>query len=523
MKIDSSQLLSAGAIALTTLQLAPSSAWASQGADFTPGATLSSTATAARSLVVADLDGDGDLDTAYASRLEHRIGWFENLGDGQFGLEQEVTDEADGIWFLHAADLDADGRVDLLQGAPGSLTYLPNEGGGSFGEPRPLSLSIIDPRSVDTADLDGDGDLDVLVGSRFDDHVAWFENDGHGSFGPMQTIATAVWQVLSVHATDLDGDGDLDVVAGTHQQTSSLYWFENDGAGRFEEPHRLDDAGPLIRLVSSTDVDGDGDRDILLATSGDDRITWLENDGDGGLGSPRVITYSARDARAIRATDLDGDGDTDLLCASSQNDRIAWHENLRGGAAWTLHVLSNSADGASDVGSGDLDGDGDLDLIASSGVDDTIAAFENLRVNTGSAFCLGDGSEGPCPCIDGTPGGGCLNSVGTAALLAGTGSARLGADSFALSVTGACPEAFGLLLEGDLVARAPLGNGISCLETVSRGAILLTDLSGAAARKALGAGAAPGETREYQFLYRETSTLCGSTLNLSNGWTVTWY
>jgi hypothetical protein len=34
-------------------------------------------------------------------------------------------------------------------------------------------------------------------------------------------------------------------------------------------------------------------------------------------------------ARTVYACDLDGDGDNDVLSASSDDDKIAWYENLR--------------------------------------------------------------------------------------------------------------------------------------------------------------------------------------------------
>ena len=82
--------------------------------------------------------------------------------------------------------------------------------------------------------------------------------------------------------------------------------------------------------IFAADLDGDGDIDVLSASVIDDKITWYESDG----GSPpafteRVISTTALGAQSVFATDVDGDGDTDVLSASENDDKIAWYENLR--------------------------------------------------------------------------------------------------------------------------------------------------------------------------------------------------
>ncbi|MCK4695936.1 MAG: T9SS type A sorting domain-containing protein, partial [Candidatus Cloacimonetes bacterium] len=52
-----------------------------------------------------------------------------------------------------------------------------------------------------------------------------------------------------------------------------------------------------------------------------------ENDGDENF-SAHTITTSANGAWSVYATDVDGDGDMDVLSASSGDDKIAWYENL---------------------------------------------------------------------------------------------------------------------------------------------------------------------------------------------------
>ncbi|MDP6940370.1 MAG: VCBS repeat-containing protein, partial [Planctomycetota bacterium] len=79
-------------------------------------------------------------------------------------------------------------------------------------------------------------------------------------------------------------------------------------------------------------LDGDGDEDVLSASSGDDKIAWYENLGSGSFGPQQVISTLATYPRSEYATDLDGDGDADVLAASHGDDKIVWYENQGGGS-----------------------------------------------------------------------------------------------------------------------------------------------------------------------------------------------
>ncbi|MEJ2196739.1 MAG: FG-GAP-like repeat-containing protein, partial [Ignavibacteriaceae bacterium] len=67
--------------------------------------------------------------------------------------------------------------------------------------------------------------------------------------------------------------------------------------------------------VYATDLDGDGDVDVLSAAFGGNRIAWYENDGEETF-TPHVITNDVQWAADVYATDVDGDGDTDVLSGS---------------------------------------------------------------------------------------------------------------------------------------------------------------------------------------------------------------
>ena len=78
--------------------------------------------------------------------------------------------------------------------------------------------------------MDADGDLDIVSASYLDDTIAWYENDG--ATDPSWTatdIATSADGATSVYVADMDGDGDLDIVSASTQD-DTVAWYENDGA-----------------------------------------------------------------------------------------------------------------------------------------------------------------------------------------------------------------------------------------------------------------------------------------------------
>jgi hypothetical protein len=64
------------------------------------------------SLVVVDMDADGDVDAATCAYGDKRAMWFENDGRGQFKHHLVAEDQA--AYDIRAADLDLDGDLDLL-------------------------------------------------------------------------------------------------------------------------------------------------------------------------------------------------------------------------------------------------------------------------------------------------------------------------------------------------------------------------------------------------------------------------
>ncbi|WP_178988172.1 T9SS type A sorting domain-containing protein [Winogradskyella schleiferi] len=348
-----------------------------------------------------DIDNDGDLDILYSAA--HKIGWYENIGGlGNFAPQKFILVNTNIVYSpVHAADLDGDGDMDVI----GSIVYDDKivwfeniDGLGNFSEEQVILNIPYGSSSLFAADIDGDNDMDIVTASEALDKVSWFENtDGLGSFGVEQIITTNVDLPRSVYVTDIDGDGDLDVLSSSVFD-DKIAWYENtDGLGTFGVQQVIINVAYGASSVFSSDIDGDGDMDVLSSSRSDNKIAWYENtDGLGNFGNQQLISNMAMFALNVLSADLDGDGDMDVLSASYDDNKIAWYENLDGlGSFGSQQVMTTSATRAKFVQAGDFDNDGDLDAVSAfrSGLfyhenSDGLGSFEQERLITrGQAIC----------------------------------------------------------------------------------------------------------------------------------------
>lgn len=302
----------------------------------------------------------------------------------QFGPQRVISTQADGSRIICAADLDGDTKIDVLSANKfgDNLTWHKNlDGLGNFGPQNTIAF-LNDAIHVNTADLDGDGDMDVLAVSYFSDLVVWYENlDGQGSFSSQKIISNTADGPFSVITSDLDGDGDLDVISGS--DNTGIAWYENlDGQGNFSISKIIDSTISGSRSIAAVDMDGDGDLDIVSNSSSGEWIFWIENmDGLGNFSIKHVIDNIGLYFNVIFAADVDNDTEMDVFSVSIGDNAVVWFENLDGlGNFGQKNIITNTLEEAWTIFVCDLDNDGDIDVLATSveAFGGEIVWFENL-------------------------------------------------------------------------------------------------------------------------------------------------
>jgi FG-GAP-like repeat len=298
----------------------------------------------------------------------------------------EVIDlNGDGIKDLVVANL---GSASVTDKRVGSVVWLKGLPGGSF-TPVTLAGGLGRVADAQAADFDGDGDLDLVVaefGWLKTGRIVLLENRTTDASRPVFALSTIDPRHGAIHVPviDLNGDGRPDFVALFSQEHETVVAFLNAGDHRYRAeviyaaPHPAFGSSG-IQLI---DLDGDGDRDVLL-TNGDSTdaqmlrpyhgVQWLENQGSYPFLCHRLTSVYGVN-RAV-AGDLDGDGDLDILavcflpggayrraCQELGLDAVILLEQTAPGR-FVRHSLETVTCDHATCDLGDFDADGKLDLV----------------------------------------------------------------------------------------------------------------------------------------------------------------
>ena len=342
-------------------------------------------------LIVADVDGDNDLDTASTTV------WFENdIQNGTLDTRRALNFSIRGstVDALAAGDINADGDVDLIFSNSGSLSggrlgdisFFENQDGtGRFSIEQTFSKTVGGAQNISIGDIDGDGDLDVVSDlrdylDRWVGVIAWHENENGRFVSSHRLPVSDGFFVGPTTLVDVDGDGDLDIMPPMPT------WYKNNGDGEFSEQRFYDSYFEFSR-ISVGDMDGDGDMDALAVhrKSQLQILRWYENTDGNGDFKPIDISIDTEvnpvRINGVVISDIDNDGDIDPIAWSPSS--IFWHPNEGGNLKPREDLLVDLNGFIKNLVAGDLDNDNDLDLIAVYGERDDwlnqIVWFENQQ------------------------------------------------------------------------------------------------------------------------------------------------
>lgn len=285
----------------------------------------------------ADADNDGDLDAFVVTWHGHINYYYQNNGDGSFThLEDVLTGNSESYSETASwGDYDQDGLVDIV--LTNSYINLKNELYRNAGDQTFESITIEElttnsrtSRSVNWVDYNGDGHMDIFVTNESNQKNELYTNNGDGNFTKVETgpVASSARGSMSSSWSDIDNDGDLDLLianAGYFQEQNNQL-FINMGNGTFQsadDPLTTD--GGCSYGSAFADIDNDGDEDLLIANGycNSNLQDYLYiNDGQGNFSRDMTSLEGLPEACSFGCAwgDYNNDGFLDLAIAHCSNN-----------------------------------------------------------------------------------------------------------------------------------------------------------------------------------------------------------
>ncbi len=364
--------------------------WENNGSETFTEADISLTFNGANSLFTSDIDSDGDIDIIATNNNADNtvdIAYWLNDADresGNIGFEGEhkLDDYFNGASSAYAIDIDMDGDIDVLGSASihNDLAWWENNGSALDGTWTEHSIDSEFNGAYDiiAADIDMDGDMDLVAAGSSADEVAWWQNRDYNTQSFDKTVIENNFNSANdLTLIDLDTDGDLDIVATAGLDNDLAWWANGVPAGGGWTRNNVDTEFNGAYGAFCSDLDSDGDMDIVAVAKNADDLAWYSNNNQ--VFTKASIDDNFNGASAVTAGDLDSDGDIDVIACADNGDTVAWWANDGNGAdiGWTKYIVDGDFGGASDIDILDMDLDGDMDIVASAKLHDDITWWEN--------------------------------------------------------------------------------------------------------------------------------------------------
>ena len=343
--------------------------------------------TSAADVVLGDFDGDGNGDVI---ALSHEISpspgtvftIFPGTGTGSFG-SSFVLRVPERLEHAITADVDADGRADVLSWSQTLQTLVLVFGGSATGGSR-ITRTTLQGRigNVVAADLDGDLDLDVAC-SLSAGVIQLLLGDGSGTLtlGSRLAVPNGTGGLL---AEDMDADGDIDLIATSSSTAAgtSFVAHANQGNGQFGTPMQsmlLPDQ-LFQTALKAADVNGDSTLDIVFGGSNGTLGSLLSVIGDGSLGfrTRDILPLAAFDFEVL---DLSNNVSLELVTGDVRVLPILRDGSFGGVSPAELRSISPAMTGGARAFF-DLDGDRTTDLVQTDPINSTLRLFTSTGEGT---------------------------------------------------------------------------------------------------------------------------------------------
>jgi hypothetical protein len=312
-----------------------------------------------------DLNDDARLDLmALSGAIDVTVPMWSKLADahGSYGATTTTNDLLPASR-TRLADLNNDGRSDIILGLGYSMQAVVNHGDGTLSAGSVLTFSKA-ARDFAIADVDGNGLRDLVVAegdpntSPYDGQVWMYPGLGNGNFGP----GTMLWSgggIFAIAAFDANGDGNVDIVFDSYSNEFSQDVLLGTGHGQFAPPLVTHVEGWPQSYLLARDLNKDGNTDLVGFRENSLVVMLGTGNGTFGVPLPSPLTVAIRETAFA---DVDGDAKLDLVIGAAGGVCF-----VRGhGDGMFDPPRCYPSGGGSSISVGDADGDGRLDVLVNN-------------------------------------------------------------------------------------------------------------------------------------------------------------
>ena len=309
-----------------------------------------------------DIDGDGRIDAVVATRNSQAVVLYLQTAPGIYDRFPFFDARIGNPRGIALADLDGDDDLDIAvagDGPRGTLSIFfqepPLGGVPDFIQNRVVFVDetvLREPSGIVATDYDDDGDMDLLVSDASEESSAvilFAQGAAEGctelSFGFSACDIGDVTSALGIAADDVDGNGTTDAVTST--PTGFAVYLQM--AGGEHDVQNIVEPGVQLRSVATTDLDDDGDVDLVAGDTSSGRIVAARQDGPGNYDVSTLINSQTLVSPVqVIAADLDGANGSDFVAVDTGNGQSPDLAGLAiclddGAGSYSCHVLRREA------------------------------------------------------------------------------------------------------------------------------------------------------------------------------------